>query len=116
MGRWRIPRDDHIDLEPDQFGRECGEQLVLPLGGAVLDGKVLSLHPAMVAQPLQQGLAPAHVDRTGGDVELAYPGELFSRWLCLSDPRRDEETQGEGDNDPDGAAPHRKLLPTGRLP
>ena len=55
---WRAPsRDDHVNLEPDQLGREFRQALGLPLGGPELDDEVLALDVAELAKPLAEGLA-----------------------------------------------------------
>src|SRR5712691_2628277 len=102
-------RKQTLHLEPDQLGRQVGEPLFPPLRIAVLNDEVLALDIAEVAQPLPEGF----------QTWIGLPGRArteptdpvhFPRWLCVSDKRRREDTEGEGDNDPYGAAPHDRLL------
>ena len=57
LPRWRrgSRRDDDIDLEPDEFGRDLGEALAAPLRPAILDRDGAALDPAEFAQPLHKG-------------------------------------------------------------
>ena len=70
------PRDDDIHLEPDQFGREVGEPLQLPLGQALLQDESLALHIAERAQPLQEGFTLPRVRRKRASREYPYPGDV----------------------------------------
>jgi len=49
-------RNDDVDVETDQFGREAGEPIRPPLGVPVLDDHVLAVDVAQLAQPLLKGL------------------------------------------------------------
>jgi len=51
-----VRRDNHIQLEPDQFGRELGEPIELAQRPSVLDGDVLAINPAMLPQPFTERL------------------------------------------------------------
>jgi hypothetical protein len=46
-----FPRDDDINLEPDELGRDFGEALVASLRPAILDRDHATLDPAEFAQP-----------------------------------------------------------------
>ena len=46
--------NDNIDLEPDQFLRQAGEQIKPPLGPAVFNNDVPALNPTQIAQPLAE--------------------------------------------------------------
>ena len=56
-GRRRGARcEDHVDLQPDELGRELGQPLVLPLGGADLEDDALTLDPAEISEAVPEGL------------------------------------------------------------
>ena len=48
---------DDINLERNQFGRESGELLDLPVGISVFDHEVATLDVPDVTQPLEESLA-----------------------------------------------------------
>jgi hypothetical protein len=50
--RWGRIRDNDIDLEPDELGRDLGEALVAALRPAILDSDGAALGPPEFAQPL----------------------------------------------------------------
>jgi hypothetical protein len=81
-------RDD-INLERNQFGRESGEPLGLPLGISVFDHEVAALCVTEVPQPLEEGLSQVGIT---GPVErqLAYSSDL-GRLLRLGGERRGKE-------------------------
>ena len=54
----RFPRDNDIDLEPDELGRDLGEALAASLRPAILDRDGAALDPAEFAQPLHKGGGP----------------------------------------------------------
>jgi hypothetical protein len=49
-GERACPNQDHLNLECNQFGREGGELLGLPLGRSVLDHDVAALNVTKAAQ------------------------------------------------------------------
>ena len=51
-------RDDDIDLEPDELGRDLGEALAASLRPAILDRDGATLDPAEFAQPLHKSGGP----------------------------------------------------------
>ena len=51
-------RDNDIDLEPDELGRDLGEALVASLRPAILDRDGATLDPAEFAQPLHKSGGP----------------------------------------------------------
>ena len=51
-------RDDDIDLEPDELGRDLGEALDAALRPAILDRDGAALDPAEFAQPLHKSGGP----------------------------------------------------------
>ena len=51
-------RDDDIDLEPDELGRDLGEALAASLRPAILDRDGATLDPAEFAQPLHKSGDP----------------------------------------------------------
>src|SRR5258708_14279831 len=58
-----FPRDNDIDLEPDEFGRDLGEALAAALRPAILDRDGATLYPAEVAQPLHKSGGPLALGR-----------------------------------------------------
>ena len=79
---------EDINLERNQFGRESGEPLGLPLGISVFDHDVAALDVTEVTQSLTEGLVQVGVS---GRVErqVAYSRDL----ACL--PRLGGERRGE---------------------
>jgi hypothetical protein len=59
LGRCPTHRDDDVHLQTDQVGREGGVAIILALGPSGLDGDVLTVHIAQLAQALAEGLEPA---------------------------------------------------------
>ena len=57
------PRDNDIDLQPHQLGRDFGVALGASLRPTNLDGDSATLDPTKFAQPLQQSGDPMPVDR-----------------------------------------------------
>ena len=97
--------DEDVHGETDQLGSERGEALESPLGKAGLDGEVVPLHPATLAQRMAEGLQPPR--QLGGEsrpAEKADPGE-GPRRLGRGGARRDAETEGEDHEKSHGAAP-----------
>jgi hypothetical protein len=93
---------DDINLERDQFGRQSGKALRLPLGISVFDRDVAALDVTEVAQSLEEGLEPVGAS---GPVErqVAYASDL-GRLLRLGGERRREEAARHGVEE--GAAMH----------
>ena len=56
-------RDNDIDLEPDELGRDLGEALVASLRPAILDRDGATLDPAEFAQPLHKSGDPLALGR-----------------------------------------------------
>ena len=54
LGRRGRTRDDHVDGEPDQLGREDGKPLDLIPVVSTLDDDVLALDVPELAQPLEE--------------------------------------------------------------
>src|ERR1700730_3219763 len=61
---WGSRRDDDIDLEPDELGRDLGEALVASLRPATLDRDGATLDPAEFAQTLAKSGDPFASGRT----------------------------------------------------
>ena len=55
---WGCLRDDDIDLEPDELGRDLGVALAASLRPAILDRDGATLDPAEFAQPLHKSGDP----------------------------------------------------------
>jgi hypothetical protein len=66
---WGSHRDDDVDLEPDELGRNLGEALLAPLGPAILDRDGATLDPTQFAQPLHKSGNPLALDRRRGAQE-----------------------------------------------
>jgi hypothetical protein len=93
-------RHHHRHLELDQLGRQVGEPLDPPLRPTVHNDEVLAFDIAELTQPLPEGVDRGVAIRAG-KARTEPPDPLhFPRWLCVSDKRRHEDTEGKGDNDP----------------
>jgi hypothetical protein len=79
--------DDDVNVKPDQFRRDSGEPLHLPLGKSVFDLDVATFDVAEVTQVLEQDLSPVS-GRVGP--QPAYSRDL-PRLLGLGGERRGEE-------------------------
>jgi hypothetical protein len=79
---------DDINLERDQFGRESGEPLGLPLGISVFDHDVAALDVTEVTQSLTEGLLYVGVSGQVGR-QVADSSDL-GRLLGLGGERRGE--------------------------
>ena len=95
-GCGRRRRDDDVDLQPDQLGREVGQPVEPTLRESILDDDVLALDPPELTQPFPERLAGTAV--TGGRAgrEEADPIDLPRR-LRLGGERRGEEAEGASD-------------------
>jgi hypothetical protein len=104
-GRIPAPGHDDVHRETDQLGCEVGEAIELIVCVAVLDGEVLPLDIAEVAQPLPEGLG----DPPDASDQVANAPYLACR-LRRVGKRHCEQAQGERHDAPDSAAPHDHLL------
>src|SRR5215470_20180191 len=87
--------EDDINLERNQFGRESGEPLRLPLGIAVFNREVAALDVTEVTQSLEEGLK--HVGGSGHiEGQEAYSSDL-GRLLGLGGDWVEEPTEEKGD-------------------
>jgi len=73
-------RDNEIDLEPDEFGRDLGETLVAALRPAILDCEVVTLDPTELAQPLHKRGDPLALNQRRGRAQKP-DGRLLARLL-----------------------------------
>ena len=80
---------DDINLERDQFGRESGEPLGLPLGIRVFDHDVATLNVTEVTQFLQEGFS--QVGASGRGAPQPADSRDLGRLLGLGGERRGEE-------------------------
>ena len=91
-GRGRIRRDDEVDLETGQLGRQTRQSLDLPFRRSVLNDDVLTLQIAAFAQSLPEGVERhprlRRFKRTGH--QDTYPCG-FHRLLRLGGQRRGED-------------------------
>jgi hypothetical protein len=83
-----LPRDDDIDLEPDELGRDLGEALVESFPPAILDRDVATVDPAEFAQSLHKCGGPFASGRTRA-LAQETDGRHFARLLraCHERPR-----------------------------
>jgi hypothetical protein len=56
LGRWRAPRDNDVDLQPNQLGRQRGEPIRFPISVSPLYGQVLPLDVPEFVQALVKWL------------------------------------------------------------
>jgi hypothetical protein len=56
QGAGDVERHDHVDLEPDELGREPRKPIQLSLRGAKLEGNVLPLHVAELTRSFAEFL------------------------------------------------------------
>jgi hypothetical protein len=89
---------DDINLESNQFGRESGESLGLPLGISVFDHEVAALDVTEVTQSLEEGLSQVGAS---GVRQHAYSSDIGRRLLGLHSERRESEADSENDREPD---------------
>src|SRR5207302_2094279 len=78
-------RDEDVNLERNQFGRESGEPLDLPLGISVFNHDVAALYVTEVTQSLTEGLVPVGARGQVGR-QVAYSSDL-SRLLGVRGDR-----------------------------
>src|SRR5262249_3697722 len=79
--------DNHIDLKPDELGRNVGETLAAALRPAIFDRHGPPLVPAKLTQPLHERGSPIPPDRIGA---RARRQKADGRQLsCLLRPRRE---------------------------
>ena len=108
LGRCSTHCHDDVRLEANEISRECRVPVVLALGPARLEGDVLTLDIAQVAQALAERLEAAQpkVGR-GARRYVTHPGQLLRG---LSDDRaewRKGNAESENDREPD--PPHAHL-------
>ena len=102
----RLPRsrDEDVHLETDEFSRQVRESLRSSLCASILDGDVVALKPAKVAETLTEC-----VEVLWGlpGPQPTYPGHLLR--LRLGGKRRGEKAEGGDRDDPENH--RRQLLP-----
>src|SRR5262249_17100262 len=108
---WRIGRKEEIHLEPDQRCRKVRKPFQLPLRPARLQEDSLALDPALLAQPVPEGIKQVLARLRSHTHEDANPGH-FCRRLGVRGAWHAKEAKGEHDDEPDGVAPHGNLLPS----
>jgi hypothetical protein len=89
---FRPEREDDIDTESDQIGREARHPVVVPLGVSPLDDHIAPLDVAKVTQPARKAV-PGH--RTRCHDEDTNARHLPSRLLRLAGQRYGEEAEGD---------------------
>jgi hypothetical protein len=63
---WSCRRNNEIDLEPDELGRDLSETLGASLSPAILNGDGSILDPTEFAQPLHKGGDPLALNQRRG--------------------------------------------------
>jgi hypothetical protein len=86
-----LRRQNDINPERNQLGRESGEPLVLPLGKSVLDYEVATLDVTEVAQSLEEGLSQA-----GGRGRIGRQVAYSRDPVCLLGPGGERCGDGTG--------------------
>jgi hypothetical protein len=107
-------RHDDINLERNQFGRESGEPLELPLGISVFNDDVTTLDVAEVTQSLTEGLGQVGVSGQVGRQE-AYSSDL-GRLLGVGRNRAEEPTEEKGDAEGEPQPSHLDSGPSNLFP
>jgi hypothetical protein len=108
LGRTGHVRHDDIYSEPDQFRRERGQLVIFALGRSPLDGDVLALDVAELAQPLPEGLRCILRGRIEGQQD-PDPRHL-RRPLRISGEWRREDGKSKRHHKSDGREPHGDFL------
>src|SRR5215470_16217586 len=90
----RSSRDDHVNLEPEQFFREARESLWPTVSRAILHDDVLSLRISELLEPLPECLQVGGVRCSRYDFQQTDTIDL-SRRLRLHGDRRGEEPTSE---------------------
>src|SRR3989304_5846652 len=121
-GRGRQPprREDHVNLEADQFGGELSKPIELPLPRPNLEEHVLAFDIPKLGEPLPKALVAAVEPMEGADVEHPYPRRP-PRPLRVGRERRCQESQRDDcpeESDFHGSphpplSPHLYPLPSG---
>ena len=108
-------RDNDIDLEPDELGRDLGVALVASLRPAILDRDVATLDPTKFAQPLHKSGNPLALNRRVGGQES--DGRQFARLLRArrERPRRRRAAQCEYEFSPSDVDCHATPPAGGRV-
>src|SRR3990172_1255111 len=91
-GGHRRRREDHVNLEADQFGGELPQPIELPLPRPNLEEDVLAFNIIKLGEPLTKALVAAVDPMEGADVEHAYPRHP-PRPLRVGGERRRQESQ-----------------------
>jgi hypothetical protein len=87
---------DDINLEHNQFGRESGEPLELPLGISVFDHDVATLDVPEVMQSLEEGLLQVGISSQVGGRQETYSSDL-GRLLGLGGELRADDASTHED-------------------
>ena len=103
-------RDNDIDLEPDELGRDLGEALAASLRPAILDRDGAALDPAEFAQPLHKSGGPLAPGRRRGRAQ-----EPDGRQLCrLLRARRERPRRRRAAEQRDELAPSHSITSSAR--
>src|SRR4029453_787702 len=93
-------RHDYLSPLSEQLCDEAGKTLVLPFRPSILDGEILSLDVAQLAQALAEWPDEIGLQGRRGVPEDPSPVPFPGEWRC-------EEANGENDREPD--QPHAHL-------
>src|SRR6516162_1829546 len=104
---WGSRRNNEIDFEPHEFGRDLGEALVAALRPAILDCEVVTLDPTELAQPLHKRGDPVALNQRRGRAQKP-DGRLLARLLR---PRRERPRNRAAEQRYERAPPHVWMAP-----
>jgi hypothetical protein len=76
LGRWRAPRDNDLDLQPNQFGGQRGEPIRFPIPVSPLYGQVLPRDVTEFVQPAVQWFESSCRMRGGPGINMPTRGIL----------------------------------------
>ena len=91
----RRRREDHIDLEPNQIGRQGAQARVLVTTKSVLDGEIFALDPAQLAQLLPEDFTARRETLPGGEVPHTRTDDGVLRLRGNADRNEREATADE---------------------
>ena len=85
-------RDDDLDLESHELGRERGKTFQFSLCRSPLDENVFSLDVTELAKTLPETLDACRDSREGGAGQVSYPRDF--RWLLRLSVREEHREHG----------------------
>jgi hypothetical protein len=103
-------RHDHVDLEPDELGRERRQPLVLPVRAPGLEDHGPALDIPELAHPLTERFPQGSPGREGPVVQEPDPGDGSLR---LGGERRGEESEDDREDGSEAIHVHLRLRSSG---